>query len=111
MRALSRPRELYVCEEEMAANPILGRSVTHSGAGVLPGLPVLNVTSVGIPWHFGTGAGTAANHSTWCWGVSECSESSCGSYKHLSPTASLSQFLSLSLSLSTFCVLTVLLCT
>jgi hypothetical protein len=49
MRDLSRPRELHFCEEEMAANPILGRGVTHSGAGVLPGLLVLNVagTSVG----------------------------------------------------------------
>ena len=48
MRALSRDRGS--CTFEMAANPILVRGVTHSGAGVLPGLPVLNVagTSMGI---------------------------------------------------------------
>ena len=32
--------------EEMAANPTLGRGVTHSGAGVLPGLLVLNVVGI-----------------------------------------------------------------
>ena len=34
--------------EEMAANPTLGRGVTHSGAGVLPGLLVLNVVGISM---------------------------------------------------------------
>ncbi len=98
----------------MAANPILGRGVTHSGAGVLPGLPILNVagTSVGIRI-LAQGQGQQQNtpHSGAGGSVSVQRVAAVPTITCTPPPrvlVSLPHFLSFSLSLSTFCVLTVL---